>query len=590
VQTSGSTSTINQKLLVDAELVRIVIGHIYPSIIASLVSISILSYIYWDVADTRTLIYWIGYVLVVNFAHFLLAWFYKRNPPPVEQAYLWARRFIYGAAIDGAGWGLFALLLMPQGDISHQMFTMLLLAGTVAAVTTTHTPLLRAFVYFSLFVMLPMGVSLVLIGDQLHFTLATVSLIFVIFMLFTASNNHHTITTSLKLNNENTALLESLKQEKLQTDNLNVSLKQEIGQRLNAEFQLRRKEQSLEEAQRIAHLGSWEWSIQQDMVVLSLEMRQLLGLPPSLERLEYSSFLDCIHEDDRTTVDKARCNAIQLSSNYLVEYRIAQSDQPDRLLEEQGVVRLDDAGRSIGLSAIAQDVTQRKEMERLKRDFISVVSHELRTPLTSIAGSLGLIQGGIAGEMSDKAMELVNVAQRNSARLSKLVNDILDVDKLEFGSLPLELQETDLVEVVKDAMQENEGYADKLGVSLSLEQAPQAVQILGDRDRLIQVMTNLLSNAAKYSPKGETVEVRIKTHADTVRVEVSDHGPGIATSFRDKVFQKFCQGDTSDSRYLYGTGLGLNIAKLIVEKHRGRIGFDTKLGQGTTFWFELLTG
>ena len=121
MQNRGSTSTIDQKPLVDAELVRIVIGHIYPSILATLVNIAILSFIYWDVTDTQTLIYWLGYILIVNFAHFLLALSYKRNTPPIEQACVWARCFIYGSAIDGASWGLFALFLMPQGDISHQM-------------------------------------------------------------------------------------------------------------------------------------------------------------------------------------------------------------------------------------------------------------------------------------------------------------------------------------------------------------------------------------------------------------------------------------------------------------------------------------
>jgi len=571
-----------------AEQIRIVYRHIKPGILASAVNALLLVAIQWQAVNHLVLFSWYGLLLLVSLARYALVLAYERARPSVQQAGPWGRYFIYGSAAAGATWGIAALLLLPTGYPTQQVITMLVLAGTAAGATATLSALLRAFVVFCLLTLLPLLAHLLYLGGLIHYILAGFTGIFLLFMLSSARRNNEILLTSLRLNFDNQRLLENLEEEKQQAENLNIHLKQEIGQRLHTDLQLRRKEQSLEEAQRIAHLGSWEWNVEHDIVVLSLEMRQLLGLPASLERMEYSEFLESVHEADRVTVDKARSNAVMLSSNYRIEYRVAHSNQPDLLLEERGVVRLDDAGRAIGLNAIAMDVTQRKEMDRLKRDFISVVSHELRTPLTSIAGSLGLIQGGIAGQMSDKAMELVSVAHRNSVRLTKLVNDILDIDKLESGNLPLELQEIDLVEVVKDAMKENEGYANKLGVSLSLEQTPQSMQIPGDRNRLIQVMTNLLSNAAKYSPKGETVEVRIKPRADIVRVEISDHGPGIAPSFRDKVFQKFCQGDTSNSRFLYGTGLGLNIAKLIVEKHHGRIGFDTELGRGTTFWFELL--
>jgi len=570
-----------------AEQIRIVYRHIKPGIVASAINALLLVAIQWQAVSHFILISWYSLLLLLSFARYALVVSYERARPSAEQAKDWGRYFVYGAAAAGMAWGMAAFLLLPPNHPTQQVITMLVLAGTAAGATATLSALLRAFVVFSLLTLMPLFPHLLYMAGLIHYILAGFTTIFLLFMLASAKRNYDILLTSLRLNFDNQRLLENLEQEKQQAINLNESLKQEIGQRLNAELQLRKKEQNLEEAQRIAGLGSWECDIDRNQVTLSREMKYLLGLDPARESFSYVDFLAPVHEEDRAGVDKARHNALAQASDYLVEYRIPLPGRHERLMEEQGIVRLDDKGHTIGLSAIALDVTQRKEMDRLKRDFISVVSHELRTPLTAITGTLGLIEGGIAGELSEKATELVGVAQRNATRLGKLVNDILDIDKLEFGGLPLELECVDVVAMTRDAIEENAGYADKLGVSLRLGQAPERLDIMGDRDRLIQVMTNLISNAAKYSPSGETVEVRIKPEAEWVRIEVCDHGQGIAESFRDRVFQKFCQGDTSDSRIQYGTGLGLNIAKLIVERHGGEIGFDTLVGQGTSFWFRL---
>ena len=247
-------------------------------------------------------------------------------------------------------------------------------------------------------------------------------------------------------------------------------------------------------------------------------------------------------------------------------------------------VRLGDERVFVGF---IRDITQRKEMERLKGEFVSTVSHELRTPLTSIRGSLGLITGGAVGKMSGKVREMIDVAEKNTERLIKLVNDILDMEKIESGSMEFRFGPLDLARLVEQGIETNHGYAEDQGVEFLLTETQPELTVRGDGDRLMQVMANLLSNAAKFSPRGGKVEISVTRHNDKARVSVSDHGPGIPKEFQNEVFSKFTQADSSDTRQVGGTGLGLNISKTIIEKHDGSIGFDTKAGKGTTFYFEV---
>ena len=237
-------------------------------------------------------------------------------------------------------------------------------------------------------------------------------------------------------------------------------------------------------------------------------------------------------------------------------------------------------------SAVMRDISVRREVERMKAEFVSTISHELRTPLTSIAGSLTLISGGAAGEVSTKVARLVGIARQNSERLIRLINDILDLEKAEAGKLEFQFGVRSLRAEVSSVAEFNRGFAQSLGVAIELEEGDDA-DVFIDSDRLTQVLTNLISNAAKFSPPGGTVRIRIDREDPGVRVTVSDNGPGIPAEFCNRIFQKFAQADASDSRAKSGTGLGLSIAKTITEKLGGRIGFDTAPGKGTSFFIIL---
>ncbi|WP_426145073.1 ATP-binding protein [Polaromonas sp. DSR2-3-2] len=241
----------------------------------------------------------------------------------------------------------------------------------------------------------------------------------------------------------------------------------------------------------------------------------------------------------------------------------------------------------IGFYSLGADITELKRISRMKTEFISTVSHELRTPLTSIRGSLGLVLGGVAGELPDAVKTLVDIANKNCERLIRLINDILDSEKIESGKMRLELKVVNMAQLVQQAMAANQGFADQHGVKLLLQAPDASLQASVDSDRLVQVVTNLLSNAVKFSPPDGTVTVKVLRVEQGVRVEVVDCGPGIPEDFRDRIFQKFSQADASDSRQKGGTGLGLNISQALVHKMRGQIGFASKAGAGSTFFFEL---
>ncbi|MHB1946898.1 MAG: response regulator [Gammaproteobacteria bacterium] len=238
--------------------------------------------------------------------------------------------------------------------------------------------------------------------------------------------------------------------------------------------------------------------------------------------------------------------------------------------------------------AIVRDITERKKIEALKTEFVSVVSHELRTPITAIAGSISLLLGGVVGnQFSDKARKLLEIANVNCNRLLLLINDILDMNKIEAGKMVFQFAPVDLSKVVKDAINANFMYADKFSVCLALTQDAPGVMVNVDVDRLMQVLTNLISNAVKFSPTNEQVSITIEAIENKVRVSVTDKGAGISESFRSKIFQKFSQSDTLNARAKGGTGLGLNISKAIIEKLGGELGFTSEPNVKTTFYFEL---
>jgi PAS domain S-box-containing protein len=251
------------------------------------------------------------------------------------------------------------------------------------------------------------------------------------------------------------------------------------------------------------------------------------------------------------------------------------------------VSALRDSENSItGYMGIARDISEIKRIDQMKTEFISTVSHELRTPLTAISGALGIIANGMAGNLSEQAQRMIQIAYSNSHRLIYLVNDLLDMEKLVAGKMHFEMQPHSLRQLIMQSMEENTAFAEQYDVTYVLADDTD-VQVVVDEQRLLQVLANYLSNAAKFSPANEVVSIKVELGFGRVRVSVSDKGPGVSEEFLPRLFQKFSQADSSDSRQKGGTGLGLAICKEIIERMGGSLGVEPSAAQGACFYFEL---
>jgi PAS domain S-box-containing protein len=247
----------------------------------------------------------------------------------------------------------------------------------------------------------------------------------------------------------------------------------------------------------------------------------------------------------------------------------------------------DSRGRTTNYVGVVWDISELKAEQRKKEEFITMVSHELRTPLTSVLGALGMIRENMAAQIPQQAQRLVALAHSNSRRLVRLISDILDMEKIEAGKMTFEFEPVELVALVGQVIEDGKALAEASQVEIRLTASAPEAWVNGDADRLMQALTNLLSNAITFSPPGNPIEVSLGTRDEFVHVEVTDHGPGIPEEFRNEIFTKFAQASGTRTGRKAGTGLGLSIAKVIIQHHGGRIDYRTQANDGTSFFIDL---
>jgi len=304
-----------------------------------------------------------------------------------------------------------------------------------------------------------------------------------------------------------------------------------------------------------------------------------------LMAMDYSQILPRDYEHQRQQII-AKLQSEKRFGPYEVE--IVRSDDSTYPAIVRGMRISSPSGQPL-IWTLIEDISERKKVDRMKSEFISTVSHELRTPLTSISGSLGLVESGTLGALPTKAERMVSIAHRNTEQLKQLVDDLLDMEKLVSGKMIMKLETQEVGPVIEESAERLGTYALESGVSVQIEDDASTCMVNIDRLRLGQALTNLLSNAIKFSPPDRQVLVHSKVEHGLLRILVTDQGPGIPDNFRSRIFQKFAQADSSDTRGKRGTGLGLAITKEIMTQMGGDVGFDSEEGKGARFWLSLPT-
>lgn len=319
------------------------------------------------------------------------------------------------------------------------------------------------------------------------------------------------------------------------------------------------------------------------MSYLSEEIQRITGYPATdFINNRVRSYASIVHPAD-LHITYSAASQIAHRKAYEASYRIMHADGHEVWVREKGRGEYDNQGELLWLGGFIWDATEQQRIDQLKNQFVSTVSHELRTPLTSITGSLALINNGVLGQVPENMRKLLQIAQSNSTQLTNLINDLLDMDKLEAGKLRFNLQPQPLTPLLLKALESNASYAVQFQVTLELGHVD-PVWVNVDALRLGQILNNYLSNAIKFSHPRGVVRVEARYAEGKVRIRVTDTGLGIAADFQHRVFSKFAQADATDTRQRGGTGLGLAICRELAERMQGQLGFESEAGQGSSFW------
>jgi len=509
--------------------------------------------------------FWGGLLGLVVVLHGLLYLGYRNDARRRENSAQWLRWLGIGAFAAGAVWGFAAAVFFPSHADERQVFLAFLLAGALSGGIPMYAASWPIFAAYAAAIALPFTYVLATFGNRLFAEIALLIPLFYGASVAIAFRLNGVFLSGYRLRHAYQRQLVELEEARRQIE--------ASGRKLALFF----------ERSPIAVLELDAKGIIQEMnqageLLFGYAAPELIGQP--VTRLVLPKYQPEFEgEWGKLVATRAPLAGLKV--------RNPRRDGLTVVCEWTVTPLVNREGQLISVIAQGRDITAQLEAERLKKEFTSTLSHELRTPLTSIIGSLQLINAGVLGEVPKDVAELTEVAERNGQRLLDLINDILDIEKIESGKLTLNPQVIRVDELVREAMVLNKGFGDRFKVRFEARGELLAREVSADRKRLLQVMTNLLSNAAKFSPEGEVVEITTEELAECLRVGVHDRGPGIPEAFRARVFGRFNQADSTTSRQKGGTGLGLAICKRLVEMMQGRIGFQDRPGGGTTFWFEL---
>ena len=368
-----------------------------------------------------------------------------------------------------------------------------------------------------------------------------------------------------------------------------LGVSQDITARKKAEEDLRSSEERFQLASRATNDIIWDWNLVTNVVWVNEGFASRFGYPEWGD-ISVDLWYDGIHPDNLEKISASLRSAIDGAvSDWSGEYRFRHfgSNRWHEVLDRAYIVR-DENGKAVRMLGAMMDISERRAVERMKDEFISTVSHELRTPLTSIRGALGLLSSGRLGTLPEKGQRLLHIASTNTDRLVRLINDILDIERIESGKVTLDRASSDGAELARNAVDVVRSLADRENLSIVLDARPSP--LVADADRIVQTLTNLLGNAVKFSTAGSTILFSVRPEGQNVIFSVADQGRGIPPEKLGTIFERFQQVDASDSREKGGSGLGLAICRSIVRQHGGEIRVESELGHGSTFTITIPNG
>lgn len=536
------------------EQLKLLFEAIPLSSLVNVINGCIVYFVLASVTSTTERRIWLVTLFAVALLRLLLFLHYKKTAHKHQSLQIYHRLFSLGSFVSGCVWGLLSILLFPVDSVLHQAFVSFVIAGMTAAAVTTLSAYWLSATLFILPALIPLIVRFLQIDDFVSEAMGVMVILYTFILLGSIRRNYTNIQQNIRLR------FEAGVRDKELTD-----FKSTLDQTLDCVFMFD------------ANTLKFFYANQGALSQVGYSYDELYKMHPYDIKPAYNR--------EQFIVLVA---ALMNSNNPATTFEtIHQHKDGHTIPVEIFLQYINSANGDAHFVAIVRDITERKRLDRIKDEFVSTVSHELRTPLTALRGSLGLITGGAVGAVTEKQQDLLNIAQQNTERLLFLINDILDIQKIETGNTDFHFTNLDLNSLVNKALHENQAYAAKYHVGFNFTAPDFDCPVHVDPNRIIQVMTNMLSNAAKFSPPHTEILIAIEKCEESFRVTVTDAGQGIPADFEAKVFDKFTQSDATDQRVHGGTGLGLAIAKSIIERHHGQIGFTTKIGQGTTFYFEL---
>ena len=524
-------------------------------------------------------LFWWAIVVLFSAAASLLLYAYYRSPDKVASARDWLRWLGIAALGNGASWGLAGGVFFRSLSDEQQVFLAFLFAGMASVGIPVYAASWPIFALYAAGILGPFFYVLLTFGNRLFVEIALLVPLFYAINVAIAYRLTHVFESGYrlrraygKLTEEHTMLNQRLQRQLVELEEARRQV--EASGRKLALFAERAPIAVLE----LRPDGTVSEVNQAAELLFGYAAAELVGgSVKKLVRLEFHA------EFDRTWQELLA----KRESMAGLKIRNPRRDGIDLICEWTVTPLVNPDHEVIAVIAQGRDVTAQLEAERMKKEFTSTLSHELRTPLTSIIGSLQLINSGVMGKVEREIAELTEVAERNGQRLLDLINDILDIEKIESGKLALAPELIPVDELVREAMVLNKAFAERFKVRFEWRGDVPERKVFADRKRVQQVMTNLLSNAAKFSPEGSLVEITTEEAGANVRLAIHDRGTGIPEGFRGRIFGRFTQADATATRQKGGSGLGLAICKRLVELMHGRIGFDNRQGGGSTFWFEL---